>query len=703
MGSRASGFKYASVTTAMPDRLIALILARPRGVVLAWIVLACASIGVAASSPGDIGNVGYWVPGSGSARAYSTLSRYIPGNAGATVFALVTARQNTEISSAVAGLAPLVGVTSVEEVTHVAKVAHKGEAPAATLAIFAIHLDMSQTSAEKRVPAIEAALRDATPRNASFALVGGLVVSREYSKIARHDLARAELISLPVTFLVLLVAFLSVFSAMLPVVLAAVSLLATLSLLDLVSLQTALSVFTVNTASVIALGLSIDYALFIVSRLREERQASNSLEQAIAETMRTAGRAVCISGLTVAVSLTALLAVGVGLFTSMAVGGIIASLVALLAAATLLPAAICLLGARLDRLTLRSAAAAARRGTLWHRLARVVSAHPLGAALACVVFLLVLATPAHTLRLDFRSISELPSDAPMARALRHLAKDLGPGATGPVEVMSTNPAAVSSLAAALRPEPLVAEPITGADGWYATTVILKSTPDSATANAAVTRLRHELRRFGGTTYIGGLTASNVDLTNRVASRTPLVVAIAVLVGLIALAAGLRSIVIPIKAVICSLLSVAGTLGVLMLWFSSGGGLSFFVPLFVFVLVLGLSIDYEVFLLSRVREAVQGGSSTREAVSLGLTRSARPITLAGLTLATVFAAFAVSSLDAFRQLGIGLAIAVLLDVTIVRCVLVPACIILLGRWNWWFPSLRRSSPLMRGGSSAPRAR
>lgn len=688
----------------MPRSLVAIILARPRAVVAVWVLATCVSLAVAAGGPSDISNLGYSVPGSGSARANSILSRYIPGNAGSTMFALitarrpphaasvssaavanaVTARQTGEITSTVSTLQQLPGVSSVEQVAVVSGAGREGEVPASRLAIDAIHLSVSQTSAESRIPTIEAALSKAAPRYTSFALVGGLVVSREYSTIARQDLARAERISLPLTFLALLVAFLSVFAAALPVALAVVSLLATLALLDLISLHAGLSVFAVNTASVVALGLSIDYALFVVSRFREERQSADTLEQALIQTMSTAGRAVIVSGLTVAVSLLALLAVGVGLFSSMAVGGIIASLSAVLAATTLLPATICLLGERLERFTLRPAAGAAGRGTLWRRLASVVTSHPLAAALASLVLLVTLAVPAHSLQLNFRNVSELPSQARMTQALDHISGQFGPGAIGPLELVTTNPVAVASLVEADRAVRLILEPSVGTGGWYAMRVILNTRPDSEAANAAVARLRRALHHVSGTTYIGGLTASNVDLTNRVAARAPLVIAIAVLVGLLALAAGLRSIVIPLKAVLCSLLSVAGTLGVLMLFFSSGGGLSFFVPLFIFVLVFGLSIDYEVFLLSRVREAVQAGYSTSEAVALGLVASARPIMLAGLTIATVFAAFALSSLDAFRELGIGVAIAVLLDVSVVRCVLVPACVVLLGRWNWWFP-------------------
>lgn len=694
----------------MSRRLVAAILARPRTVVSVWLAAAGISVVLVVFGPGEIGNLGYSVPGSGSARAGSVLRRYLPGHSGSTVFALMSAHgppqtgsanlatatrtaalgQGAQITRALRRLQRLGDVGSVEEISEPTEILNAGQAPDALIVIAAIDLKLSQANAEDRLPAIEASLRRASVRNVSLALVGGLIVSRDYSIIARQDLARAERISLPVSFAALLIAFLSVVAAALPVAMAAVTLVATLAMLHLLSLHAGLSVFAVNTASVVALGLSIDYALFIVARFREERQTAASVDRAIARTMDTAGRAVVISGLTIALSLAALLAVGVGLFSSMAVGGIIASLTAMLAATTLLPATICLLGDRLELLTLRPAANAARRGGLWRRLAHLVTRRPLAAALSSLVLLLALAIPAHSLRLSFRNISELPSGTPMTRTLAHIASVYGPGATGPMEIVTTNPQAVTAVLAADGSAQPVSDTVTGRGGWHAMRVILDSTPDSEAASATVTRLRRKLDGIAGRSYIGGLSASDLDLTSRVASRMGLVVAIAVLVGLIALAVGLRSIVIPIKAVLCSLLSVTATIGVLLLCFPAGDGLAFFVPLFVFALVFGLSVDYEVFLLSRVREAVQAGYSTADAVSLGLIRSARPITLAGLTVASVFAAFAFSSLEAFRELGVGLAVAVILDVSVVRCVLVPACIVLFGRWNWWWPSLRGRS-------------
>jgi uncharacterized membrane protein YdfJ with MMPL/SSD domain len=689
----------------MYGKFVSGVLARPRAVLFTWLVVVLLSGFVAAGGLGDIVDGGYSVPGSGSADAEEVAARHIPGNSGTVLLALITARLplrlapwteaaalaqlRSTVKRATRSLPRLPQVEAVEPVVGATR-GEAGDAPNEELAIVSIRLGLSLAAAEQRLPTVEHALDETSGREVSSTLVGPAVVSYRYSIIARQDLARAERIALPVTFVMLVIAFLSVIAAALPVVLALVTVAATLTVLHVISLRVGLSVFVVNTASAVGLGLSIDYALFVVTRFREERETARSIEHALARTMRTAGRAVILSGLTIAASLSALLAVGVGLFSSMAVGGIVASLIAVLAATTLLPAAICLLGERIDRFTLRPAARAARRGTLWRRLAHIVTRHPVVAALTSVALLFTLALPSLALRLDFRDVSELPSHDPMTLALDRVAAIFGPGAVGVVEIVTTDPQAAVAVVKADGDVRRILNTTAGSDGWSRLEVVLKTAPDSDAASATVTRMRRQARGIGGRTYVGGVTATDMDLTGRVAARMPVVVAIAILVAFAALAVGLRSVIIPLKAILCSLATVAGALGILVLSFPSDHGhvgLAFFVPPFIFVLAFGLSIDYEVFLLSRVREGVRSNYSIGDSVSRGLVRSARSITLAGLTVAIVFATFSFSSLEAFRELGVGVAVAVILDVSVVRCVLVPACIVLFGRWNWWLPSFR----------------
>ncbi len=690
----------------MYEKLVRISLVRPRVVISMWLSIAFISGLVATGGLGDIDERGYSVAGSETARVNETLRRDIPDNTGTTIFAVLRAnrpppkelstgtavtmlgqQRSSDIEETIRRLQRLPNVISVERVATESEEVEGSIAGGALLAIVPIRLNLSYTAAERYVPEIENVLKRASADYVSFGLVGGVIVSRRYSTIVRQDLAHAEQIALPLIFVFLVIAFLSVVAAALPIMLAAISLATTLICLHLLSLQVGLSIFIINTASALALGLSVDYALIIVTRFREERQSAGSVEEAISRTMQTAGRAVMLSGMTIVFASSSLMAVGVGLFSSIALGGIVAGIVAVSASTTLLPAAILLLDDRLDRFTFRPAARASRRRTLWRWLAGIVTAHPIASALMSLAVLLALAAPSISLQLDFRNVSGLPSSDPVTRELKRVSAVFGPGADGLVEIVTKEPLGVAKLIQRTPNERTIWREVEGKDGWYAMDVVLKVAPDSDAARNTVSQLRRELHGAKGTTMVGGVTASEIDLTSRVASRTPLVIAIAMLIGLIGLAAGLRSIVVPLKAVLCSVLSVAATLGVLLDWFPSSGSsssLSFFVPLVIFVLVFGLSIDYEVFLLSRIREAVRAGHSTKTATSIGLIRSGRPIALAALTVAIVFAALSFSSLEAMRQLGAGMAIAIVLDVSIVRCVLVPACVVLLGRLNWWFP-------------------
>lgn len=374
----------------------------------------------------------------------------------------------------------------------------------------------------------------------------------------------------------------------------------------------------------------------------------------------------------------------------MAIGGVIAALVAVACATTLCPALIFILGKRLDRLSLAPAVKAAGRQTLWRRLASLVTRHPLPLAVVSITALAILALPLTSLRLDFRNINSLPEGDRTTQELARVSKLFGPGSVGPVVIMAKQQSAVQTILASDKDVKLIWNTTEGTGGWSDTRAILKTSPDSNASVNAVGRLRERFRRLNPPAYLGGVTGVELDLTDRVASRTLLVVILAVIAALVVLGLGLKSILVPLKSVLGSLMSVGATLGVLVALYPSHGGdsgVSFFVPLFLFVLVFGLSVDYEVFLLSRIREAVRAGESNKEAVRFGLVRSARVITLAGVAVASVFAAFSFSSLPALRQLGIGVAVAVLLDITVVRCVLIPSLVVLFGRWNWWLPKHR----------------
>jgi uncharacterized membrane protein YdfJ with MMPL/SSD domain len=676
--------------TSLLERLARLIVARARIVVAAWAAAVAIGVALASGLFGELSNRGFLVSGSESDRAARVLSREIPGQHGTPLIAIVRGRgpaadlvEGAGVRAVRRALRDVPGVRSVEG--GGGGQTRGGDGGAATMMLIAVHVAPEPAEVEQRVQTYQHALARASTATLRMSLFGSPVVMERFATIARDDLRRAEQIAFPFTLVVLLVAFVSVVAAALPLLLAALVLIVTFACLFVLGHDGGLSVFVTNTSSVLALALSIDFALFMITRLREELLGGSSLEQGIVRMMTTTGRAVALSALTIAIALLALFAVGIELFSSMAIGATLATLVAALAALTLLPALLYLLGPRIDWLKIDGVARAAKRATLWRRLADVVARHPVACIVAVVALLLVAAAPVGSFRLGLHTVSSLPDGDPVRREAGAIADTFWRGAPGPLQLVTTN----DVIPPALWRDPAVAQTIGethGRHGWFALQVMLESGPDAPASRRAVARLRQLFARNPGTTYIGGPSAAAADLLDRVEARTPWVIAITIGVGLLVLCAGLRSIVIPLKAMLGTLLSVAATIGIVLRLFPAAGGdatLEFFVPLLLFAIVFGLSVDYEVFLLSRIREAVLDGRSNADAVREGLVRSARPITLAGITLATVFIGLATSDLIAFQQLGVGLAIAIVLDVTLVRCVLVPAAVVLLGRWNWWF--------------------
>jgi RND superfamily putative drug exporter len=616
--------------------------------------------------------------------------RYIPSMPGTTVIAVLTndqpsAGSSQQIAENNAAMVPLKRLPSVQNVEYAESgVEETNNGAVKSVTIYFVRVGLPYAGAEQRTPAIEAAIKRGANRHISFGLFGEAVISYQYTKIIETNLRRAELIALPATACVVLIAFLSVVAALLPVLLASASLVCVLAIVHLLSLAFEQNVFILSIAPAIALGLSIDYSLIVITRFREEREQGCEIDGAITRAMNTAGRAIMLSGLTIAMTLPALAIIGIGLFTSIAVGGIVASLTATTAACTLLPATISLLGDRLDLLSLKPAVSASHRATFWRRLAAAVTTHPQLAALASVLVMLTLATQAASLRFAFGGAATLPTHSAATREVGDLTATLGAGATGLVKVVSDDPGARPILEE--NPDVrLVWRVISGVGQWKEYEVVLKTAPESQESHQTVAELRRELHGAGSA--VGGVSAGEMDLAARLGARMPLVLAVAIAIVLIVLSIGLKSLLVPVKAVVCSALSVMATLGLLQICFpapSEHAVIPFFVPIVAFALVLGLSIDYEVFLLTRMRELVAAGQTTDFAVAQSLVRTGRPITLAGLAVMAVFAAFSLSSLPAVSQLGVAVLLGVLLDITLVRWILSPAFVVLAGRWNWWLP-------------------
>ncbi len=544
--------------------------------------------------------------------------------------------------------------------------------------------------AQTRVPAVEAALEHAPPAGASARLIGQVGIYQRYMVQSKKSLQTSSLISFPVTLAILLVAFLSVVAAMLPLGLAAVCVGVTFGFLYLLTYVVQLSVFVEDTVLVLGLGLSIDFSLFMVTRVRESlRRDSVTMEQAITEALQTTGRAITVSGLTVATALAGLYVTGLGVFASLATGAIGAALIAVAAALTLTPAAMVLLGERgLDRFSLRRAVTAAQKGTFWRRLADFVVRRRVAVVATIVPVMIVLSIPIAGMHITLKSISVLPSSDPVRVATARVSEHFGPGAGTPAVVVAHASALPGRLRQIVGAQPgvvRVGPAERGAQGWVRVSATLDSYSDSSQADAIVRDLRSSLRRaYGSQAMVGGATAVGLDLIQRIDERTPWVVLVVLLAEIIVLTVIFAAPLIALKAALTTLLSVSAALGVMTFFFRSTGDIGYFVPLFLFATIFGLSTDYEVFLLSRVREHHREGHSNTDSLKQALIGSSRSITLAGITMGVVFFSFAVSPLVPFQELGVGMGLAIVLDVTVVRGLLVPATVALLGELNWWRP-------------------
>jgi RND superfamily putative drug exporter len=445
----------------------------------------------------------------------------------------------------------------------------------------------------------------------------------------------------------------------------------------------------------VGLGVGIDYALLVFSRYRAELLAGAPQEQAVRTALDTAGRAVFFAGCTVMFSLLGLYALGVATMQGIALGLALTVALTMLASLTLLPALLGILGRRLERGVRRRGARA--DGERWRRWSALVQRRPWPALVVSVAALVALSLPALDMRLGF---ADAGSDAPPTttrQAYDLLAEGFGPGFSGPLIVVAEGGGA-SELQQALATTPGIASVTPPSRGDVATVVAFPSTaPQDEATSDLVSRLRDEVlppleRSTGATFLVGGPTAAAVDFTDTVASRMPLFLAIVVGLSALLLMAVFRSVLIPLKAAVLNLLTIGAALGVVSLVFEPSGPIESFLPVMTFAIVFGLSMDYEVFLIARMHEEWERTRDARRAVDVGLASTGRVITAAGAIMIVVFAAFLLSPERMLREFGLGLAVAILIDAFVVRCLIVPAIMSLLGDRAWWMPAwLRRRLP------------
>ncbi|MGH2794234.1 MAG: MMPL family transporter [Actinomycetota bacterium] len=556
-----------------------------------------------------------------------------------------------------------------------------------------------------------------------------------FEETTTSDLERAERIALPITLIILVIAFGSVVAAGVPLVMALVGLGAAFGIISIIATQTTVSTFAQNTASMVGIGVGIDYSLFILTRFREHLRNDRAVSQAIAEAMASSGKAVFVSALTVVVALAGTQLVNVAAFRSMGFAPMIAVALAGAAALTLLPAFLGLLGRRVNKWAIKRKRSV--EGAVWHRWAMTVMRRPWTALLVSVVILGVLAAPALGLRMGSSGPSILPPDAGPRVAAQITADAFGEGQVAPLQIVIDHPrgvlgagfadiyAAVQRIArdeevaridsvATLVPGAHVQQAqgvanspqaqqfvktLVARDGTRTIVyVVTKHGPQSDPVDALVERLRDRLPGTlpaGVVARVGGDGALNTDINNEMQNKLIPVVGLVMLLSFLVLMLFFRSILLPLKAILMNTASVLATYGVLvfifqqghfegLLGFESTGNIDSFLPLFLFCILFGLSMDYEVFMLARIREEYLRTHDNTEAVGWGLEHTARIITSAALVMVTVFGAFAFASLAPIKAMGFGLATAVFLDATLIRVVLVPATMRLMGDWNWWLP-------------------
>jgi RND superfamily putative drug exporter len=546
------------------------------------------------------------------------------------------------------------------------------------------------------------------------AITGDLTVDEDFTKLSEEDLQEGELFfGAPAALIVLLLVFGTVVAGVIPLVLAVLSIVVALGLTALVAQAFDLSVFVTNMIFGMGLALGIDYSLFILSRFREERSQGREKLDAIKTAGATASRAVLFSGAAFVLAMTGLVLVPNTIMRSLATGAILVGIVSVIAALTLLPAVLSLLGDGIERLRIPffGRRAVEPESRFWGRIVAAVMRRPVVSLVAAVGLLLALAVPVLSMDSGTAGISTLPDRFESKQGFLLLNREFPGQTTEPVRIAIEGDTASEDVRGAV--EELQAELArremfgpatteTSPDG----TLVLVTVPvagDAVSSEAvdAVRELRDEVvpAAFAGSgaeAFVGGRTAEDIDYYDVMDSWLPIVFVFVLGLSFVLLTIAFRSIVVPATAIAMNLLAVTAAYGLLVLVFVEGVGNELFgfqqvdvveawVPLFLFAVLFGLSMDYQVFLLSRIRERYTQTGSTDDAVSFGVGSTARLITGAALIIIAVFAGFARGDLVMFQQMGFGIAVALFIDATIIRSVVVPATMTLLGRWNWYLPS------------------
>ena len=686
--------------------------ARHRWLVIGcWIVVLTSAVAMGRAWGGETSLV-FEVPGAESQEAFDLLDERFPARAGDTAD-IVFAAGDVTSPGVVESVSEL--LASLGEVDHVIAVSDPFVAGSPSISADG-GVGFATVQFDRRGTDLPDATLDAVKELVAVANTAEIQVEAggraiQFSEIEGPG-GRSERIGLAVAVLVLLVSFGSVVAMGLPLVTALFSLGVGLSVLTLMSNMMELSDFGPRLATLVGLGVGIDYALFIVTRFRAALHDGSDVTDAVATAMDTSGRAVVFAGFTVVISLSGMLVMGVPIVRALAIGVGVAVVTVMVATLTLVPALLGVVGARIDawRLPGFHRDESRHRESGWYRWSRLVQRRPWPFAIVGTVVLVALALPFLSMRLGSADAGSDPTSSTSRRAYDLLAEGFGPGFNGPFLVAAVIPPDAGDLSSlqlvldAIGQDPgvvSVTTPTPSPDGGTAVATVFPTTrPQDAETRDLLARIRDDIVPSAVdeselTVYVGGVTAVFQDLGDTLADRLPVFILIVVGLSFLLLMVVFRSIVIPIKAAIMNLLSIGAAYGVIVAIFQWGWGkdligldatgpIQSFIPMLLFAVLFGLSMDYEVFLLSRIHEEWVRTGDNATSVADGLAATARVITAAAAIMVAVFGSAALADDRTTKLFGIGLATAIFVDATLVRSLLVPAWMELMGRANWWYP-------------------
>jgi RND superfamily putative drug exporter len=693
------------------ERLARASAARPRRTFVLWGIAVLAALALIATSLHGLTSNSHVVGKPDSTKAADAIARAFPEVAANSKqdVVVVTSRRykadSPQFQSFAKGLAARLQGTG-----HVSNPTPAAVSPDGHSALVSLLIDSDSGAAP-----VEKVVQGANGGAFEVGITGYRTANHDFGQQSQKDLETGELaFGLPAALIVLVLVFGAVVAGLVPVLMAVLSIIVALGLVALLSLGFELSVFIVNMLTGMGLALGIDYSLFVVSRYREERRRGFAKDDAIALAGATASRAVLFSGSTFVVALIGMFIVPTSIMRSLALGAILVGIVSVAAALTLLPALLSVVGDRVDSLRVpilgrNLGRTGAGEGRFWRRIVDGVLRRPALWLAVAVAGMLAAASPIFGLHIGANGVSTLPSNLPSKQGHVLLQRTFPVANPEPVRVVAVGGGAKTSLDMILLKGDLNADPAFGhgviQSSRAAPRTVLLTAPlvgDSvgSEAVAAVRHLRSQVipsvfADSDAKVYVGGITAENVDYFDAVTNPTPYVLLFVLGLSFVLLTIAFRSIVVALVSVLLNLLSVGAAYGLLTLVFLYGDGASLFgfqhthvidawVPLFLFSVLFGLSMDYQVFLMSRIKERYDVSGSTHDAVSDGVATTARIITGAALIIVVVFAGFAAGKLVMFQQMGFGVAVALLLDATIIRSVVLPAMLGLLDRRSWYLP-------------------